>query len=249
MESMLIRDRYKVVQVLRVQENYAAVRAVDIQDRERPGRLINLYEGPLLHQYGPVYMNLDGQECPLFREYFLEGSTLAAVFDNTVGQPIDRVFYGGDRWEWRTRLEAADTLLHAALTLSNLPPEISCAALLSENVRPDPLQKKTELRFLVVPLQGMSVREAALLAGDQVQKILPRRWTSRPAELRFLDCVERGEYRTLASLYAAWKAVREGIETEYIQWENSNLVMKLLSTAKRLLHAARRGIAGWIHRF
>ena len=93
---MLIRGRYKVIQVLRVQENYAAVRTVDIQDRERPGRLVNLYEGPLLHRYGPVYMNLDRGECPQLREFFLEGSTLAAVFDNPGGQPVDRVFFMGD---------------------------------------------------------------------------------------------------------------------------------------------------------
>ena len=249
MESMLIRDRYKVIQVVRVQDDYAAVRAVDIQDRERPGRLINLYEGRLLHQYGPVYMNLDQRECPLFREFFLEGSTLAAVFDNTGGQPIDQVFFDGDKWKWRTRLEAAEALLHEALTLSNLPPEISCAALLSENVRPDPAEKKVELRFLVSPLEGMNGREAALLAGDQVKKILPRRWFSQPSELRFLDSLDRGEYRTLASLYAGWRAVREDIEKEYLKWEERNLIMKLLTGAKRLFQILRRWASSAWRRF
>ena len=106
------------------------------------------------------------------------------------------------------------------------------------------MQKKTELRFLVVPMKGMSVREAALLAGDQVKKILPRRWSSRPTELKFLDSVERGEYRTPASLYAAWKAARGSIEKEYEKWENTGLLMKIWSAVKRGYHFVR----GWLRR-
>lgn len=249
MESILIRDRYKVIQVLRVQENYAAVRAVDIQDRERPGRLLNLYEGPLMHQYAPVYMNLKSRECPLFREFFLEGATLVAVFDNTKGQPINRVFFAGDKWDWRTRLEATGVLLHEAMMLTNLPPELSCAALLSENVRPDPVEKKAALRLLITPMEGASSREAALLAGDQVRKILPQRWFSQPTELRFLASVERGDYRTLPALYAGWKAAREDIEKEYEKWEKCNIVQKALSTIKRLFcfirSGMRRAARGW----
>ena len=35
MDTMLVRERYKVVQVLDVRENYAFVEAVDILDREK----------------------------------------------------------------------------------------------------------------------------------------------------------------------------------------------------------------------
>ncbi|MBQ9348611.1 MAG: hypothetical protein IJT94_14960, partial [Oscillibacter sp.] len=146
-------------------------------------------------------------------------------------------------------LEAADALLHEALTLTNLPPEVSCAALLSENVRPDPVEKKVELRFLVAPLEGMNGREAALLAGDQAKKILPRRWFSQPAELRFLDSLDRGEYQTLASLYAGWRAVRETREKEYLKWEERNLMMKLLAGAKRLFQFLRRRVSSAWRRF
>lgn len=233
MEAIVIRDRYKVVQVLRVQEGYAAVRAVDIQDRETPRRLINLYEGPLLHQYGPLYMKLDRRECPAFRDFFLENGTLAAVFDDCSGTSIDRVFYRGDRWDWRTRMEMAETVLHRAMTLTNLPPEIGCAALLSENLYPDPKDRKLSVRFLAAPWEGMNSRELALLAGDQVKKILPRRWSTQPAQARFLDSLDRGERRTAAALYAWWRETRGAMEEENTRWEGLNVVQKCLDFLKR----------------
>ena len=58
MDGILIRERYKVVQVLWRAENYAAVEAVDIQERENPTLLMNLYGGELLHRYGEIYAGM-----------------------------------------------------------------------------------------------------------------------------------------------------------------------------------------------
>ena len=41
MDGILIRERYKVVQVLWRAENYAAVEVVDIQERENPSLLVS----------------------------------------------------------------------------------------------------------------------------------------------------------------------------------------------------------------
>ena len=78
MDTMLVRERYKVVQVLDVRENYAFVEAVDILDREKNSCLLNIYEGPLLRAYLPCFDRLDA--CPDFQGVFLEGESLAAVF-------------------------------------------------------------------------------------------------------------------------------------------------------------------------
>ena len=42
MEPVLIREQYKVVQVLYAQKDYAALQAVDIQDREKTPYLLNV---------------------------------------------------------------------------------------------------------------------------------------------------------------------------------------------------------------
>ena len=62
MDTMLVRERYKVVQVLDVRENYAFVEAVDILDREKNSCLLNIYEGPLLRAYLPCFDQLGA--CP-----------------------------------------------------------------------------------------------------------------------------------------------------------------------------------------
>ena len=59
---------------------------------------------------------------------FLEGESLVTVFDDCGGVPIDQVFYRGDRHSWQTRLDYAQALLHRALSMADLPPEVSCAA-------------------------------------------------------------------------------------------------------------------------
>ena len=134
MNTVLIRERYKVVRVLYSEPDYAFVEAVDIQERETPTRQINLYEGELLHRYGRLCAGIDPADCPAFQGMFLCGDTLAAVFEDCGGVPIDQVFYKGDRWPLADRLEFAELVLHRALEMANLPPEISCAAMLSENL-------------------------------------------------------------------------------------------------------------------
>ena len=137
MDTMLVRERYKVVQVLDVRENYAFVEAVDILDREKNSCLLNIYEGPLLRAYLPCFDRLDA--CPDFQGVFLEGESLAAVFRYRAGPSIDQVFYRGDRHPWRERLAYAQELLHQVLNMADLPAQVSCAALLSENVLVDEL--------------------------------------------------------------------------------------------------------------
>ena len=170
MGAMLVRERYKVVWVLDAREDYAFAEAVDILDREKGACLLNIYEGPLLRAYLPCFDQM--QNCPAFRGMFLDGESLVTVFDTCGGEPIDRVFYRGDHHDWRTRLDYAERLLHQALSMADLPPEVSCAAMLSENVRIDLKGDTLALRFQVVPLEGMNPRELVYLTCDQLRKIL-----------------------------------------------------------------------------
>ena len=238
MDAMLVRERYKVIRVSDSRENYAFAEAVDILDREMGGCLLNLYEGPLLRRYLPCFQQLEG--CPAFRGMFLEGESLAAVFQDCGGVPIDQVFYKGDRHSWQDRLYYAGQLLQAVLNLADFPPEAACALLLSHNVRVDPANRKICLRFHIVPMEGMNAREAALLAGDQLRKILRPRFSSPREELELLDELDRGSCHNVVQLYSLWRARSGEIEEACQALEKKNFVRRWCSL---LLGRVRRRIA------
>lgn len=240
METLLVRERYKIVRVLEAREHYACAEAVDILDRENRACLLNLYEGPLLQAYLPCFDRLS--TCPEFWEMFLEGASLVTVFGDCGGTPIDQVFYRGDRHSWQTRLDYAQALLHRALSMADLPPEVSCAALLSENVLVDSRGGGLRLRFRVTPLEGMNPRELALLACDQVYKILRPRFASAREELELLDQLDRGMCRNVVELYALWREREGAIRAAYERLDKKNFFRRwcalLWGRARRL--AARR---------
>lgn len=240
MEAMLVRERYKIVRVLEAQENYAFAEAVDILDREKHTCLLNIYEGPLLRAYLPCFDQMQG--CPAFQGMFLDGESLVTVFVDCKGVPIDQVFYRGDRHGWRTRLDYAGQLLHQALSMADLPPEVSCAAMLSENVCVDLQNGSLSLRFQVLPMEGMNPRELVYLTCDQLRKILLPRFASPPEELALLDELDRGICRSVVQLYALWRERKDGIRAAYEALEKKNFIRRwcalLWGCAKR--QAARR---------
>ena len=231
METILIRERYKVVRVLCAFEEYACVEAVDIQDRETPVCLLNLYEGAQFLRYGKIYASVKQEECPALRRLFLEGETLVAVFDSSPGVNMDDLFYRGDRREWRERLDYAGALLHAALTLYNLPPELSCAAMLTENLFFAPGEAKVRFQYMVPPLEGMNPRELTLLTGDQLKKILGNRPESPDEERDFLDRLDMGDFPTVVRLYAAWREAQGGIREKYEEWEAKSWIGRWVAVA------------------
>ena len=239
MGSLLIRERYKVVRVVTLLPGYALLEAVDISDRETPACLLNLYEGELLHRYARICTGIRKADCPAFRGMFLEKGTLVVAFDRSDGAEIDSLFYRGDRWKWEERMSFAELLLHRALSLANLPSEVSCAALLSENVLFDLTNNDVNLRWMLQPLEGMNPRETALLAADQVRKILPRTLLAGPEEERFLDELEEGMFRNVVALYGRWREADKAIRAEREAFAQKNIVRRGLVLLGR---AIRRGI-------
>ena len=233
METMLIRERYKVVRVLWSEADYALVEAVDIQDRETPTCLLNLFEGEQLARYGRLCSAVRREDCPPLRGLFLEHDTLVAVFDTCAGEEIDRVFHRGDRWGWRDRLEFAQLVLHQALSMANLPPEMSCAAMLSDNLRIDVEKRRVAVRYMLRPAPELGPRELPLLAGDQVGKILLGTLKSPDEEVAFLGRLRRGEFSSIVSLYAAWREVLPRLQEQYEAYEGKNFMAKGITLVKR----------------
>ena len=244
MESMLIRERYKVARVLWARRDYALVEAADIQERETPIRLLNLYEGEFLHRYGRICSAIRKEDCPAFHGMFLENNTLAVVFDECKGVRIDDVFFHGDKWSWRERLDYAELVLHHALSLSTLPPEVACAAMLSENLLFDTERKTLVSRYMILPMEPLNGRELALLSGDQILKILPRRLSCGKCERAFQDSLERGEYPSIVPLYSAWRKARNEITKEREAFESSNLLIRGFSMLKRVILRIRFRLKG-----
>lgn len=213
MESFLIKERYKVTYVLYAQQDYAALQAVDIQSREKDAYLLNVYEGEYRKSYLRVFHDLRG--CGQFREMFLWEDSLVAVFDYREGLAIDQVFFKGAQVDWRFRLEAAQALFHLALSVSACPPQISCAAMLSDNIHVFPTEGKLGVSYVVRPLEGMNQRELVLLLTDQIQKVLLHRWDSPPRERRFVRSLCRGTERSAAAVYGKWTAEAPAIRAEY----------------------------------
>ena len=240
METMLIRERYKVVRVIARQSDYAALEAVDISDRETPSCLLNLYEGKLLRRYARICSGIRKEECPAFRGMFLERGTLVTVFDLSYGEPIDTLFRRGDKWSVEDRLLYTEQLLHRALSLANLPPEMSCAALMSENVLIEPKDHRVNIRWLLMPMEDMNPRETALLAADQVKKIMPRTLQTGKEELRFLDELESGLFRNVVSLYSRWREAEPTIREERDTFQHKSFIRRGLIMFGRLFRRRRK---------
>ncbi len=230
-----------MIRTLWRQPDFAAVEAVDIQDRETPMRLLNLYEGPLLHRYGRIYSQIEPGTCRPFRGVFLEREALAAVFQTASGTPVDQVFFKGDGWSWRDRLFYAQELLHGALLLTDLPPEISCAVLLSVNLLFDLANRKINFRFLISPMEQMNARELVFLVQDQLKKILPG-LPSRPAEEEaFFDSMDREPFSSMVPLYSRWREAEPAIRAGYEAYEEKDALQKGVWLIKNRLADWRRG--------
>ena len=240
METLLIRERFKVVRVITVQPNYALLEAVDISERETPSCLLNLFEGELLHRYARICAGIQKEECPAFRGMFLERGTLVAAFDRCGGEPIDRLFYRGDSWSWQERLSYTELVLHRTLTFANLPPEVGCAALLSDNLLIDMKKKSVDTRWMLQPMDEMNPREPALLAADQVKKILPLTLRTGEAEKRFLDQLDAGTARNVVALYGAWREAEGAIRAEREEFEQKGFIKRGLIMLGRAIRRRKQ---------
>ena len=224
MDAILVRERYKVVRVTDSREDYAFAEAVDILDREMPGCLLNLYEGPLLRRYLPYFHQMEGFAA--LQGIFLDGKSLVAVSRDCGGVPIDQVFFLGDSHGWRERLYYAGELCRQVLNLADVAPDVACALLLSDNVRVDEKDRRICLRFHVLPMEGMNGREAVYLAGDQIYKILHPRMSSPREELTFLDELRAGQCVSVVQLYSLWRGWEEKIRQAYEAMEKKNFIRR-----------------------
>ena len=226
MQPILIKQQYKVIQVLCAEEDFAAFLAVDIESREKKEYLLNVYEDARIKQYISAFSEL--KHCPQFVEMFAGEGMLAVVFTYRAGTCIDDVFYKGAEVDWRTRMHYAQLLFHLGLSVYNFPCEIGCAALLSCNLVLRMNEKTLETNYLVRPMDGMNERELTFLVCDQIKKVLLKRYSSPNAELSLLQTLEAGRFKNAKELYAYWVRVKDTIYAEYEKIEAKPAVGRAL---------------------
>lgn len=226
MEAILIKSKYKVTHILHAQEGYAAFQAVDIESREKNEYLLNVYEGELIRRYIDCFDRL--RHCPHFVSMFMDGGSLVAAFTFEEGRKIDDVFFLGASHDWRTKLRFAGLVFHQALSISDFPPEISCAAMLSRNIVVWPKDQRLSVNYLVPPMEGMNERELLLLMTDQIKKIFLPCFSTPTAESAFLARLESGAFHTLAQTYSAWLEAEKSIAGEYEAIEKRGAISRTL---------------------
>ena len=213
MESLLIRQRYKVTLVIHAGDSYAALEAVDILDREQKAFILNVYEGELIKPYLELFSRL--RHCPEYREIFTSDDSLVAVFDKYGGKSVDEVFYKGADIPWQRRLDCAQWLLYKAVTMWDQPPELSCAGFFSDNLRVLPEPEIFGMNFALRPEPELNSREMLFLLADQVKKILKDSWDSPPEQRRFVRALSDGEYTSAVELYSHWLGLKPVLQGEY----------------------------------
>jgi hypothetical protein len=227
-EMNLIRARYKVTGVLRAEEAYAALRAVNIESGGAREYLLNVYEGAQARRYASCFDHL--RRSPELCEVFVTDGALISVFSYTDAPDIDRMFYKGAPVGWRERVNYAQLLLHLALSVSDYPAEIACAAFYSGNLIPLPKEGALAVNFAVSPAPA-NTRELMYLLTDQIKKVFLRRFGSPSAELDFTEELESWRYDTVGKIYSRWQEVKRAIEEEYEALERMNALKRTIKLA------------------
>jgi len=238
-DAILIKSQYKVTQVLHVQDRYAALLAVDIVSRDNNEYLLNVYEGALGKQHADLYERL--LHCPEYIGMFLSDGALVAVFKHKRAPDIDEVFFKGAEIDWKMRIHYAQLLFHHALSVSDFPPEIGCAAFKSENLMILRNDMKIAVNYVVAPIDGANSREMIYMLADNICKVFARRFYMSNAELDFIERLETGTYRSMTVLYSEWQIVMAALTGEYEKVSNMNALRRALHFVfKRLGRALRK---------
>ncbi len=118
--------------------------------------------------------------------------------------------------------------MHLALSVSDFPPEVGCAALLSRNLLIRKASGLIAVNYAVLPLNGMNARELVYLLGDQIEKILLKRFSSADAEIEFVQKLKLGVFKSVPPLYSYWMETQKEILAQYGRIYKKNALSRAL---------------------
>lgn len=232
MQTLVKEGKYKVIDYLSNDEDYASATAVDIEDNEHRRVLINSYTNPQdIRRLVPLYYNVSKSGYADFIEYFTEYSKINVVFKYHAGKKLTQVFGNGDI-ELTTRLAMEEKLLHEAVLMSCMPQEILYATLRKENAVVN--HESGTLKFnMLAPPRNIEKNEWLLdQLSEMTEIVLKRRFTSLSGELDFMDELRTGGYESLAAVYSAWRELWIDIEQRYKEREKMGEVAIFFDSLK-----------------
>ena len=226
METFLIKEQYKIIRLIRLEEHFAAVHAVDVTSRSNEQYILNIYDGELVKKYVGQFNEL--HNCPDYVGMFVRDESLVVVFKYSDGKPIDQCYYLGDNCNTGECVFYADRLFKETLAVSDFPPMISCAMLMSEQVRLRKTERDFVLRPVIVPVGEVNERELVLLLKDHIQKILHVRFTTASSVRRYLRELDEITFKSVVQMYSHWCARKPEMEAEEAKFENMAFIPKII---------------------
>lgn len=230
METVLIKEQYKVIRVLYTAEHFAAVLATDITSSLNEQCVLNIYDGNLLKPYLTYFSDL--KHCPEFVELFVRDESVVAVFRYARGKNIDSIFYRGNKRTNSENIEAADLLIEKAISVADYPPNVGCPLLLSENTGYEETNRTFVFTHVIFPFPPMNPREQVLLLSDQLKKIIRIRYDTSLAARTFIRDFQQKIYESVPELSSEWHTVREGLIKEASVTESSSLAARIINIIK-----------------
>lgn len=228
--NMTGAGRYKLIRLLDQAEGYAAYSALDIEQSTRPQVLINVYSGhDAIRSMVERYYGMSSALCRDYCRTFTEDGAFMTVFSLHDGEEFEASFPKRGGPDEKMRAEYAETLLHAALENSGMPPELLTEMLQMRNVV---VQEKNRRVMLNAGLRPVSrdPQPASCALSPLLERILGRRWSACDEQIAFMDAAQEGRLNTVSALYSAW---RELVPIMQRDWEKTAFLSKVWRAIKR----------------
>lgn len=232
---IIVKSRYKVTRVVYAETGYAALEAVNIEERGNPEVLLNVYEGEARKRFIRWFDSYS--RCADFIECFISGESFVVAFRLNSGEAIDEVFYLDSKHTPEERILYADRLLTELIKIADIPYDISCPAMLSDNILLNLKDHAVSFRWQLRPLAETNERELICLTTDQLEKILIKRISAADSERDFMDELNSGKIVNMSALYSLWLDKKPVIEEEYKLINGKNFFSRWIYL---LWHALKR---------
>ncbi len=227
----IIREKYKIEYELRNVPGYTAYRAVDIGDREKKTYILNVYSDGNVKRFVKTFHDL--KNCPEYRETFVDGGKLAAVFDYKTGEDIDLIFTKKADLPIEYRLKSVDQLLNIGLIAESFPADIKFRIIEHDNFQVKKSSEKIEVNFMIDP--DIYNKDYVDILTGEIRKMLKKSFTEPIIEREFFLLLKRKPVKDGIELYSRWKKLLPDLRKVYnkqnsmpiIEWAFSIVIQNI----------------------
>lgn len=224
MESSANLGKYKLIEYRRREGDFVAFSAINVDSSQHGHVVINKYNASEdVRKMLPLYYNLDkAKACTGFMEFFIEGTTLGAVFETKKGTPFESIF--GKKSKKKTkklkiarkvRMELVESLLESALRFADAPDIIANATLNSMCTFVNLEDKK----FYFEPIIPPNVESTFLGYSRELARMVIRIFNptikTQTLEYDFMDEISLYNQKSAAEMLSLFREARQEIDKLY----------------------------------